>query len=166
MTFGREKRLWLGVLALLAPIPLPFNSVLEWPFLFGYALFIIYFLQRAEQGSWITLGNWALNLLGLAYLPIFAFDLKAAFSRGNAVTALLHLILFLLVVKLFSIRREKDKWHIVVAIYFLFVGAMATSSHVSILPYLIAFLAFSLLLLGRFAHLHMMTSKDREVTTV
>ncbi|MEM7587563.1 MAG: DUF3488 and transglutaminase-like domain-containing protein [Acidobacteriota bacterium] len=162
MTFGREKRLWLGALALFAPIPLPFNQVLEWPFLFAYALFVIYFLQRAEQGSWITLGNWALNLLGLAYMPIFAFDLQAAFSRGNAVTALLHLILFLLVVKLFSIRRERDKWHIVVAIYFLFVGAMATSSHVSILPYLITFVAFSLLMLGRFAHLHMMASSERE----
>ncbi len=166
MSFGREKRLWLGFLALLAPIPLPFNLVLEWPFLFVYSLFIIYFLQRAEQGLWITLGNWALNLLGLAYLPIFAFDLRAAFSRGNAVTALLHLILFLLVVKLFSIRREKDKWHIVVAIYFLFVGAMATSSHVSILPYLIAFLALSLLLLGRFAHLHMVANADQEPTAV
>ncbi len=166
MTFGREKRMWLAALALLAPIPLPFNSALEWPFLFSYAICVIYFLQRAEQGSWITLNNWALNFLGLAYLPIFAFDLRSAFSRGNAVTALLHLILFLVVVKLFSIRREKDKWHIVVAIYFLFVGAMATSSHVSILPYLIVFLAFSLLLLGRFAHLHMMNGADQDATPV
>lgn len=154
MKFGREKRLWLGALALLAPIPLPFNQVLEWPFLFVYALAVIYFIQRAERGAWLTLDNWALNLLGLFYLPIFYFDLQAAFHRGSAVTALLHLILFLLLVKLYSIRREKDKWHIMVAIYFLFVGAMATSSHVSIAPYLVAFLVASLLVLGRFAHLH------------
>ena len=156
MTFGREKRLWLGWLALLAPIPLPFNQVLEWPFLFAYALIVIHFLQRAERGAWVTLENWALNLLGLFYLPIFYFDLHAAFLRGNAVTALLHLIMFLLVVKLYSIRREKDKWHIVVATYFLFVGAMATSSHISIAPYLVAFLVLGLLVLGRFAHLHVM----------
>ncbi len=154
MTFGREKRLWLGALALLAPVPLPFNQVLEWPALFVYALLVIHFLQRAERGAWLTLGNWALNLLGLAYLPVFAFDLRAAFERGSAVTALLHLILFLVVVKLYSIRREKDKWHLAVAIYFLFVGAMATSSHVSIAPYLVAFLVLSVLVLGRFAHLH------------
>ncbi|MEM7354196.1 MAG: DUF3488 and transglutaminase-like domain-containing protein [Acidobacteriota bacterium] len=164
MTFGREKRLWLGALALLAPIPLPFNQVLEWPFLFAYSLCLIYFLQRAEQGSWLTLGNWALNLLGLVYLPIFYVDLQAAFVRGSAVTALLHLILFLVVVKLFSIRREKDKWHIVIAIYFLFVGAMATSSHVSIMPYLATFLILSLLLLGRFAHLHMMVGAGEDRT--
>lgn len=162
MTFGREKRLWLGTLALLAPIPLPFNQVLEWPFLFLYALFLIYFLQRAEQGTWITLGNWALNILGLAYMPIFYLDLRAAFARGSAVTALLHLIMFLLVVKVYSIRREKDKWHIMVAIYFLFVGAMATSSHVSIVPYLGTFLVLSQLVLARFAHLHMMAGTDED----
>ncbi len=31
MSFGRQKRLLLGWLALLAPIPLPFNEVLGWP---------------------------------------------------------------------------------------------------------------------------------------
>ena len=31
MTFGRQKRLLLGWLALLAPIPLPFNDVVQWP---------------------------------------------------------------------------------------------------------------------------------------
>ncbi len=162
MTFGREKRLWLGWLALLVPIPLPFNQVLEWPFLFAYALIVIYFLQRAERGAWITLGNWALNLLGLVYMPIFYLDIRAAFYRGSAVTALLHLTMFLLVVKLYSIRREKDKWHILVAIYFLFVGAMATSSHVSIAPYLLGFLMLGMLVLGRFAHLHMAAGAGEE----
>ena len=156
MRFGREKRMWLAALALLAPIPLPFNQVLEWPFFFVYALFVIHFLQRAERGAWITLPNWVLNLLGLVSIPFIALDLRASIGRGSVVTALAHLLMFLLVVKLYSIRREKDKWHIVVAIFFLFVGAMATSSHVTIAPYLLAFLVLSLLLLGRFAHLHVM----------
>ncbi len=154
MTFGREKRLWLAALALLAPVPLPFNQVLEWPYFFVYALFVIHFLQRAERGTWITLPNWFLNVLGLAAMPFIAFDLRSAFMRGSVVTALAHLMMFLLVVKLYSIRREKEKWHILVAIFFLFVGAMATSSHIAIAPYLFAFLVLSLLVLGRFAHLH------------
>ncbi len=155
MKFGREKRLWLAALALLAPTPLPFNQVLEWPFFFVYAVFVIHFLQRAERGVWMTLSNWQLNLLGLVSIPIIAFDLRAAVFRNSMVTALTHLLMFLLVVKLYSIRREKDKWHIMVAIFFLFVGAMATSSHVTIVPYLLAFMVLALLVLGRFAHLHM-----------
>ncbi len=154
MSFGREKRMWLAALALLAPVPLPFNQVLEWPYLFAYSLFIIHFLQRVERGAWITLSNGVLNLLGLVSLPFIAADLRASFLRGSVVTALSHLMMFLLVVKLYSIRREKDKWHIMVAIYFLFVGSMATSSHVTIAPYLVAFLILSLLILGRFTHLH------------
>ena len=156
MSFGREKRLWLAALALLAPFPLPFNQVLEWPYYFVYAVFVIHFLQRAERGVWITLSNLKLNLLGLVSIPLIAFDLRAAFFRNSVVTALAHLLMFLLVVKLYSIRREKDKWHIMVAIFFLFIGSMATSSHVTIAPYLLAFMVLSLLVLGRFAHLHMM----------
>ncbi len=38
MSFGREKRLLLGLLALLAPLPLPFNEVLEWPLLLLYGV--------------------------------------------------------------------------------------------------------------------------------
>ncbi len=154
MSFGREKRMWLASLALLAPLPLPFNQVLEWPYLFAYALFVIHFLQRAERGTWITLSNGVLNLLGLVSLPFIVVDLRAQFLRGSVVTALSHLMMFLLVVKLYSIRREKDKWHIMVAIFFLFVGAMATSSHVTIAPYLLAVLILSLLVMGRFTHLH------------
>ena len=30
LTFGREKRLLLGVLAFLTPLPLPFNEVTGW----------------------------------------------------------------------------------------------------------------------------------------
>ena len=164
MTFGREKRLWLAALALLAPVPLPFNQVLEWPYFFIYALFVVHFFQRAERGSWITLSNWKLNLLGLIAIPLIIIDLRAAFFRNSVVTALAHLLMFLLVVKLYSIRREKDKWHIMVAIFFLFVGAMATSSHVTIAPYLLAVLVLSLLVLGRFAHLHVMAPFSQRST--
>ena len=83
MKFGREKRLWLAALALLAPVPLPFNQVLEWPFFFVYALFVIHFLHRAERGAWITLSNWVLNLLGLAAIPFIAFDLRAALAASD-----------------------------------------------------------------------------------
>jgi len=156
MSFAREKRLLLGWMALLAPIPLPFNTVLEWPVLFVYALVIIYFLQRVERDAQSWLPNWALNLLGLAYLPILAIDLWRSLWRGRPVVALLHLIMFLILVKLYSIHREKDKWHLVIASFFLFVGAMATSSHLSVGLYLLAFLILSLLVLGRFAYLHVL----------
>lgn len=159
MTFAREKRMLLGWLALLAPIPLPFNQVLEWPALFLYCLAVIYFLQRADADNPSWLPDWALNVLGLAYLPFFLIDIRLTFVRSSPVKALLHLILFLVVVKLFSIRHEKDKWHLMVAIFFVFVGAMATSSHVTVGLYLLAFLVAGLLALARLAHLHVVAGQ-------
>lgn len=155
LAYGREKRLLLAWLALLAPLPLPFNQILEWPVLFGYALFLVYFLQRVERDLPTVLPNWALNVLGVVYLPLLYFDLRASFMRSRPVAALLHLIMFLILVKLYSMRREKDKWHLMIASFFLFVGGMATSTHLTVAVYLVAFMVLGLLILARFAHLHL-----------
>jgi transglutaminase-like putative cysteine protease len=155
MTFAREHRRILGWLALIAPIPLPFNQVLEWPLLFLYSLVVIYFLQRTEEESFPTLPKWSLNLLGLLYLPFLFVDLQLTFQRNSPVKALLHLVLFLVLVKLFSLRQEREVWHVLVAIFFLFIGAMATSSHVTIGLYLVAFLLAMMLALARLVQLHL-----------
>ncbi len=162
MTFGKEKRIMLGWLALLAPLPLPLNDVLEWPVFFVYAGLVIHFIQKAEKGSENWLSNRALNVLGLVYLPILFVDLQQAWFRDQSVKALMHLILFLVVVKLYSIRREKEKWHVFVAIFFIFVAAMGTSSHLTITFYLIAALVMGFGVMARFAHLHMLAAMGRE----
>jgi len=155
LAFGREKRLLLGVLAALAPLPLPFNEALGWPFLLAYlaaaALFIV--RARADRGRWLP--PWAMNLLGLAYLPLFFFDLTV-FSGGRLVGPVLHLGMFAVMIKLFALRRERDKWQALMGIFFLFLAAMATSVHPSVTLYLAAFLAVGVLLLTRFALLHLL----------
>ena len=158
MTFPREKRLLLGWLALLAPLPLPFNEVLEWPVLFLYLVLVIHFLSRAEDPSRSWLDNRALNGLGLLYLPLLTFDTWQGAQRGQMVIPLLHLILFVLVVKLFSVRQEKEKWQVLLAIFFVFVAAMATSSHFAVVFYLLAALGLGLWALARLSELHMLAA--------
>ena len=155
MTFGKEKRTLLGWMALAAPIPLPLNDVLEWPVLFVYSFLVIYFLQRVDKGAQTWLPNWALNLLGTLYLPVLYVDLQMSLAKDQAVKALMHLILFLVVVKLFSMRKEREKWHVFVAIFFIFVAAMGTSSHLTIFIYLVAALAVGFAVMSRFTQLHM-----------
>ncbi len=158
MTFSREKRLMLGWLALLAPLPLPFNEVLEWPVIFLYLVAVIYFLGRADDASSTWLDNRALNGLGLLYLPILGVDLWHGASRNQVVTPLLHLTLFVLVVKLFSVRQEKEKWHVLLATFFVFVAAMATSSNIAVMLYLFAALSLGLATLARLSELHMLAA--------
>ncbi len=154
MIFAREKRLLLGWLALAAPIPLPFNTILAWPFLGAYAIVVIAFLVRARRdpGGWLP--TWAMNLLAIAYLPYFYLDLRFL-SQGRLVVAVTHLLLFTILVKLFALRRERDKWQTAMAIFFLFLTSMATSVHPTIVLYLVGFLVLGLLLFTRFAQLHL-----------
>ena len=49
MTYAREKRLLLGWLALVAPVPLPFNGILEWPILVAFMATCLLFLRRAAR---------------------------------------------------------------------------------------------------------------------
>lgn len=161
MTFARQKRLLLGLLAFLAPIPLPFNEVVAWPvvavFLVGTALF----LRRAWLDAARWLPNWGMNVLGVIYLPLFFLDLMVL-SRGRLLQPVLHLILFALLVKLCSLTRERDKWQSALGIFFLFLASMGTSVHPTIVLYLVAFLALSMVMLTRFAFLHVLAGFGRE----
>lgn len=153
MSFGREKRLLLGWLALVAPLPLPFNQVVEWPVLLAYWVAVAIFLLRAfrDPGGWLP--SWAMNLLGLLYLPFLGMDLSL-FWRGQFLRPLVHLALYTLAVKLFALREEKDKWHAFMGIFFLTLAAMGTSVHPSVVVYLIVVLVLHLRLLTRFASFH------------
>ena len=124
MTFSREKRLWLGALALLAPLPLPLNDAAAWLAVALFAAGMALQLRRAWLGRENWLPNWALNALALAYLPLLVAEL-VAYGRSRPLRPVVHLILFGLAAKLFSLRRERDKWHALVGIFFLFLAAMA-----------------------------------------
>jgi transglutaminase-like putative cysteine protease len=160
MSFGRQKRLLLGWLALLAPLPLPFNGVVGWPVVAAYMAGVLYMLRRASLDPPHWLPAWGMNVLGVAYIPIFLVDLLV-FPRG-LVQPVLHLGLFALLVKLFAIVRERDKWQASIGIFFLFLGAMGTSVHPAIVLYLFGFLMLTLVLLTRFAFLHVLAGFGRE----
>ena len=57
MSFARQKRLLLGWLALLAPVPLPLNGVVGWPGVALYMVGVAYFLRRAsvDPPRWLPL---------------------------------------------------------------------------------------------------------------
>ena len=163
MTYAREKRLLLGLAAFLAPLPLPFSQMLEWPVLVLFEAAVVAFLVRAARAAdgpdtaerWIS--NRVLNFLGLAYLPILVLDV-AATGRIQMIRPILHLTLFGVLAKLWSLREEKQKWQTWMGIFFLFLAAMATSVHPSVVLYLILFLSLTVVLMVRFVYLHVLAS--------
>lgn len=160
MRFRREKAWLLGWMALIAPIPLPFNEVVEWPAVIAFMLAAALFLYRTDRGIEDVLPYWAMNLLALAYIPFLVSDLSAL-KVGNVLRPLVHLALYGIAVKLFSLRAEKDKWHLFLGIFFLFVGSMGTSVHPAAIVYLGVFGALSAFTMIRFAGLHSVATLTR-----
>jgi len=148
-----QKRWWVAVLAMLAPLPLPFNEMLGWPLLIGFWAAIALFLRELENGRTAWLPNWSMNLLGLAYLPVFYIDLSLFFD-GRLLPPLIHLALFVLTVKLFALKGDRDHWHALMAGFFLFLASMGTSVHPTIIVYLLVFLVVAMVVLARFAGGH------------
>lgn len=156
MSFGREKRLLVGWLAFLAPLPLPFSGTLEWSFVLAFWLAASVFLYRASKGSEEWLPNWALNVIGLIYIPVVYVDF-GRLTGDQIMRPLLHIVGFALIVKLFALHRERDKWHVLLGTFFLFLAAMGTSVHPAVLLYMVAFLTLVTLTLMRFAAFHFLT---------
>jgi transglutaminase-like putative cysteine protease len=155
VTFAREKRLLLGALALLAPLPLPFNGVTGWVVLLVYWSAVGLFLWRTVTDTGTPLPIWAMNALGVAYLPVLVIDFVLLW-QSRLLSPLIHLALFSLAVKLFGMKMEKDKWHILLLIFFTFMAAMGSSVHPAMIFYLAVFLAASILVLARFAAFHVL----------
>jgi transglutaminase-like putative cysteine protease len=160
MKFRREKGLLLGALALLAPLPLPLNQVSDWSSVVAFCLVVAVFLHRTYRGKQSILPFWVMNVLGLLYIPFLLMDL-AVLRQGRFLQPLVHLAMFTLAVKLFGMRREKEKWHVLLAIFFLFIASVGTSVHPSVFLYLLLFLALAVLLMTRFAGLHAVGTHGR-----
>jgi hypothetical protein len=143
--FLKERLLALGSLAFLAPMPLFFGNALELAVLLVYLGLLALFLARVRRGSVPRLGNRALNLAGLLYVPILVLD--ARFGSQTLLKTMLHLLLFTTLFKLAAIRKERDLSLALALSGLLFVASVSTSFHYAILLYvlLVAFVGWSVL---------------------
>ncbi len=163
MRYYREKSWLLGLLALIAPLPLPFNEVVGWPSVIAFCGAVALFLVRTNRGENWVLPYWVMNLLGLLYIPFLIGDLSML-RTGRVLPPLVHLALFAMAVKLFALRREQDKWHLLLGLFFLFIASMGTSVHPAAILYLIGFGSLASLILIRFAGLHTVSTISRSGT--
>ncbi|MFI5119539.1 MAG: DUF3488 and DUF4129 domain-containing transglutaminase family protein [Thermoanaerobaculia bacterium] len=133
--FLRERLLALGSLAFLAPVPLFFSNALELAVLLVYLGVLALFLLRVRGGHVARLGNRALNLAGLLYLPVIVVDVR--FGSQTLLKTMLHLLLFTTLLKLAAIRKERDLSLALVLSGMLFVASVSTSFHYAILLYVL-----------------------------
>ncbi|HKC24057.1 MAG TPA: hypothetical protein VKF32_04910, partial [Thermoanaerobaculia bacterium] len=138
LPFRREKTLAVGLLAFLAPIPLAFTNALELGALVLYLAAAGFLLAYTAKGRVLTLSNAALNTVGVLYAGLLWVDLRYG-SRTLLKTAL-HLLLFTTIVKLASIKKERDFSVALALAGFLFLASVATSFHYSIGAFVLVYL--------------------------
>src|SRR5258706_5143669 len=138
LPFRREKTLAVGLLAFLAPIPFAFTNALEVGALVLYLAAAGFLLAYTAKGRVLTLSNAALNTVGVLYAGLLWVDLRYG-SRTLLKTAL-HLLLFTTIVKLASIKKERDFSVALALAGFLFLASVATSFHYSIGAFVLVYL--------------------------
>lgn len=137
LPFRRERLLAAGLLALFAPLPLAFSFALEPRTVVVYVLLLGALLLAVRSGRILSLPDWVLNVAGLALFPLFFLDLR--YGVRSLMTATLHVLLATALLRFASVRRERDFSTLLVLSSFLFLGSVATSFHVGILPFVLAY---------------------------
>ena len=106
LPFRRERILAVGTLAALAPIPLAFGDTLQPVALLLYLGALAGLLAFVRAGKVPCLADRWLNLAGLAYFALFWFGFRL--GGRSLLRMALHILLFTTVLKLASIKRERD----------------------------------------------------------
>lgn len=154
---SQSNKLWVGLLALLAPIPLPFNEMAAWLATAAYLLLVGGWLIALRRGARLLLPPWLLNLAGGLYLPVLLVDLASA-EGGQVLRPLVHVAMFATAAKLFALRGERDKWHALLGAFFLFVAGMGSSVHPALVLHMLVFSTIAVATLVQFAESHSMRS--------
>lgn len=149
LPFRRERLLAVGTLALVSPIPLSFSYSVEVPVLALYMGLLGCFLLAVRRGKILCLSNASLNLVGLVALPLFYLDIR--YGGGTLLRKAVHLLLFTALLKLASVRRERDFSVTLFLVAFLFLGAVATSFHSTMLLFVAAYAFLAWPILSRWA---------------
>ena len=149
LPFRRERILAAGTLLALGPIPLAFGDSLQPSVLLVYLAALGVLLGFVRAGRVPCLADRWLNLAGLAYFALFWFGFR--FGGRSLLRTALHILLFTAVLKLASIKRERDFSVALTLAAFLLVASMATSTHATILLFLAAYAAVAWPLFSRWA---------------
>src|SRR6266849_5959991 len=122
--------------ALLAPIPLFWTDGASLFALVLYECALGLLWWRARGGHPVRLPDWTLNAAGACYLAWLAFE--ASVLRPGLLRSVSHLLLFLAVAKLASLKRPGEVRTALLVIFLIALAAASSSTHIASLVYFAA----------------------------
>jgi len=139
----------LAPAAAVAPLPLYFTDGASAKAIAVYELALALLWWRARRGRPARLPDTALNLAGLAYLLLLAFEVSVL--HHGLLRCVSHLLLFTALAKLASIKSAGEARTALLVLFLLTLAAASSSTHVSSLLYFAAMALLAFYALARLA---------------
>ncbi len=141
----RAYVLTLAPAAVLAPIPLYFTDGVSAKAIALYEAALLFLWWRARRGRPIRLPDLALNLAGLSYFLLLAFEISVL--HHGLLRCVSNLLLFTALAKLASLKSAGEARTALLVLFLLALAAASSSTHVSSLLYfaVMALVAFQAL---------------------
>ena len=135
---ARRREIELLLLAMFAAVPLYATQTIGMPPLLAFHALLAAMVARVAAGRTPEIIPAALmRVLAVAYIAFYVVD--AAVVSRNAIAASTHLILFISVYQpIEAIRKRNDAQRLLTA-SLICVASVATATHISIVPFVIAF---------------------------
>ncbi len=125
----------LYILSIIAIIPFPLTYLIPYPLAFLYLLPILYQIYQTIKGKPINLKENTIEKLSI--LCFFLFIIDIFFFSRKIIHIAIHLTMSLVVVKIFNLRKERDKNLFLLLLFFLITAGIANSFHITLFPYII-----------------------------
>ena len=153
-----EKRRILAFLALVVPLPLLFAIAANHLFVLAGLVAALVLNCVFYAGRTLLLPDAVLNLLGAAYVAglVVLRPILAPSLTGAAV----QLVFFLTLVRIASLRTEKEEWTSLVLLGMLAISSAATAVDMTIVVYLVVVLHLFLFAAARFVYLKELESVE------
>ena len=134
----RRRELELLLLTATAAVPLYFTyTVAVVPLLIFHAVLLMMIVRVWRGGRPNLVPEWLLHAIAIAYVPFYFVD--AAVISRSAIAASTHLVLFIAVYQpIESVRKDNHAQRLLTAAM-IFVASVATSTHITIVLFVIAF---------------------------
>lgn len=157
----RAREIETLLLAMFAAMPLYFTFAISSPSLIAFHLFMAGILLRVASGRGPELvPSRLMRWLAIAYVPFYVVD--AAVLSRSAIAASTHLVLFIAAYQpIESVHRENQEQRLLTAAL-IFIASLATSTHVTIILFVIAFAYFMFRQLMYVSHLETVRSIGRQ----
>lgn len=161
----RRREIESLLLAMFAAVPLYFTYTI------GMAPLLAFHAAMAGIALRVALGKtpdllppWLMRALAIAYVPFFFIDWR--FLSFSALGASVHLILFIVVYLPMEEQHRSRHGLRMLTTALIFTASLATSTHITVLPFVIVFAFFVLRQFMILSHEETVRSLDRQVAVV